>query len=795
MSILDALTDVADDLRSGVAPDTALTNAAEEYGLNPALIRRRFEEQHKVKLEDFGGKEQTRAQNIAANAAAVVRAAVKDAHDWRAEAFRGGATGHLVGKLFEWRGEQYAFVGLVDAKMGLKAVKVATNQRVGIKTDVRKVLAQLSETAAVVETAKRRRRATLKKDEDDPCWDGYCQRGTKMKNGREVPNCVPVESAAESYTPPPAVAKQARKGLELRKQHGKGGTNVGAGRGSQLAGRKPVSLAIIKRMKAYFDRHQVDKKGKDWNNREKPSKGKIAWLLWGGDAGYAWAKKICRQAETAGVEVANVKKAAYALFNSLSDGPDDDIFPNDNGFTIKTTQRMGSVKRDVDAMTRQFPDVTFEASPWQRSREDQGTLIVVRQDTTKTTGTTTRVAAGKSKATAATDHKKLAASLFKEIGGEGYTGGDSGGSWVNSTLTPSQANAKVRALQSKHPDVKFSVSAWSPDDDVKGSQIYMETAGATMSVQDLIRGHAETASDTKLLEQASAMETAAEEVAANWFSKLSAKAKNAYIKRYPKSRFAKKHTPKRAGGSVPKSSARDQYQAHVKREGALVKKINEVIKKKSYVARGSAERKALDKQHEDLLAQQAKLVAQGDRLQARTKRTKEAASVRELIGQHKRAHEIATETVEINQHYLITTKFMHAAKRQANALGLEYSDNFQVDETVGTGLAENKITVSGEQKNVDAFKRWLDGNKPKEEGGGEKASVSSLIAKHAETAARKKTAKRTRKPKMDANKTKQARLEAKKKKLQVELREVEGKIAQCRKGRATTDMVIGAPGL
>ena len=32
----------------------------------------------------------------------------------------------------------------------------------------------------------------LDKDSDDPCWDGYVQLGTKMKNGKEVPNCVPI---------------------------------------------------------------------------------------------------------------------------------------------------------------------------------------------------------------------------------------------------------------------------------------------------------------------------------------------------------------------------------------------------------------------------------------------------------------------------------------------------------------------------------------------------------------------------------------------------------------------------
>lgn len=29
------------------------------------------------------------------------------------------------------------------------------------------------------------------KKSDDPCWDDYEQIGTKMKDGKEVPNCVP----------------------------------------------------------------------------------------------------------------------------------------------------------------------------------------------------------------------------------------------------------------------------------------------------------------------------------------------------------------------------------------------------------------------------------------------------------------------------------------------------------------------------------------------------------------------------------------------------------------------------
>jgi len=35
----------------------------------------------------------------------------------------------------------------------------------------------------------------LEKDDDDPCWEGYVQVGTKMKDGKEVPKCVPMEEA------------------------------------------------------------------------------------------------------------------------------------------------------------------------------------------------------------------------------------------------------------------------------------------------------------------------------------------------------------------------------------------------------------------------------------------------------------------------------------------------------------------------------------------------------------------------------------------------------------------------
>jgi len=50
------------------------------------------------------------------------------------------------------------------------------------------------------EYLKKRRKAiskAMKKEDDGPCWDGYKQVGTKMKDGKEVPNCVPEENSVD----------------------------------------------------------------------------------------------------------------------------------------------------------------------------------------------------------------------------------------------------------------------------------------------------------------------------------------------------------------------------------------------------------------------------------------------------------------------------------------------------------------------------------------------------------------------------------------------------------------------
>ena len=97
--------------------------------------------------------------------------------------------------------------------------------------------------------------------------------------------------------PTQGMKEEARKGLDWRKEHGRGGTRVGLERANQIVNGENLSDETIKRMFSFFSRHEVDKKAEGFRQGEKgyPSNGRIAWALWGGDAGFNWSRKLVNQ--------------------------------------------------------------------------------------------------------------------------------------------------------------------------------------------------------------------------------------------------------------------------------------------------------------------------------------------------------------------------------------------------------------------------------------------------------------------------------------------------------------------
>ena len=154
----------------------------------------------------------------------------------------------------------------------------------------------------------------------------------------------------EGYKPTAGMQSAARRAIKLKEQgKAKGaGTAVGWTRAGQLARGETLSLSTVKRMYSFFSRHEVDKKGKDWDNSENPSNGKIMWLAWGGDAGFSWSRKIVEREKNK-----NVKKslAAKEMIEEIKDILDDVVNPVD---------RVVEIDDDEEIKKSLRPEVTKE---------------------------------------------------------------------------------------------------------------------------------------------------------------------------------------------------------------------------------------------------------------------------------------------------------------------------------------------------------------------------------------------------------------------------------------------------
>lgn len=120
-----------------------------------------------------------------------------------------------------------------------------------------------------------------------------------------------------SFSPPEGARRDAARGLELRREFGRGGTPVGIARARDLANGANMSPDTMRRMKAFFDRHE---KNRGSGTESPPKNGWIAWLLWGGDPGRAWANKVVGQMNAAD-EANKALMAGPATSNARVMGP------------------------------------------------------------------------------------------------------------------------------------------------------------------------------------------------------------------------------------------------------------------------------------------------------------------------------------------------------------------------------------------------------------------------------------------------------------------------------------------
>jgi hypothetical protein len=124
-------------------------------------------------------------------------------------------------------------------------------------------------------------------------------------NGHEMPesmedDMLEMMAKADTYSPNSGMKSAARRAIKW-KEDGKAtgaGTPVGWGRARDIVAGRSMSLSVVKRMYSFFSRHEVDKKGKGfYSGPDFPSKGRVMWDAWGGDAGFSWSRAIVKRNE------------------------------------------------------------------------------------------------------------------------------------------------------------------------------------------------------------------------------------------------------------------------------------------------------------------------------------------------------------------------------------------------------------------------------------------------------------------------------------------------------------------
>ena len=177
---------------------------------------------------------------------------------------------------------------------------------------------------------------------------------------------------------------EANRGLDWRREFGRGGTSVGIARARDISNGKSLPLATVKRMKSFFARHEVDKKAEGFRPGEKgyPSNGRIAWALWGGDAGKSWSEKIVNQSErvmdlTSMTErhVIDVEETndeyivAFAKAEQVAEEPEERQEPEQvetRDLPVQTQYRTGSVRMMDDESDRRVMMSISSTNPVER---------------------------------------------------------------------------------------------------------------------------------------------------------------------------------------------------------------------------------------------------------------------------------------------------------------------------------------------------------------------------------------------------------------------------------------------
>jgi len=187
----------------------------------------------------------------------------------------------------------------------------------------------------------------------------------------DIEKGVPTRYSHIDFTPPKGVRESAERGLELRREHGRGGmttreagrAGIGSGvqRASDLAGGDRLGPTTVKRMASFFNRHRIHRDHHD----DRSSAAYISWMLWGGDAGDRWARKVVNQMKRADelekAERADTPAEPHERKRGSKKNPKGSASSAESGKSIKLSKKV------IDALKDDVKEHNEDAKePWQR---------------------------------------------------------------------------------------------------------------------------------------------------------------------------------------------------------------------------------------------------------------------------------------------------------------------------------------------------------------------------------------------------------------------------------------------
>jgi len=179
-----------------------------------------------------------------------------------------------------------------------------------------------------------------------------------------------INGTSINLKPTEGMREEARKYREWKAEGEAGGTDVAARRASQILSGDELAADVVIGMAAWFARHEVDKKGEGFSPGEDgyPSKGRVAWAAWGGDAGQSWSSG----------KSASIKKARE---RSMSDEQRAEPGSLKTGDFVSWNSSGGRARGRIDRIVRDgtidVPDSSFTITG---SEDDPAALITVYRD-------------------------------------------------------------------------------------------------------------------------------------------------------------------------------------------------------------------------------------------------------------------------------------------------------------------------------------------------------------------------------------------------------------------------------